>query len=197
MKIRITENKLREMVKETILNVFNSFENEPLRVEDYFDISTLTNDKIKSITNDMCALIGGQGYSSNLSVNGELLFKEDITKVMPIKQVRKELQKIGIKQWQIKTQVYANKVRVVILYADVSSNTKIIENKMLSYGWTKVRISEPTIIHGTNVRVMDFDPMEQKSLTKETIPAEAIELLGEIYYTDKNSYQGETINFLK
>ena len=86
---------------------------------------------------------------------------------MPIGQLRQELKKLGFKNWQVKSQIAHNKVRVVILYADIAKNTNIIVSKMSSYGWIKASISKPKVVHGVPIRVMSFDPEEQKSLTKE------------------------------
>jgi predicted RNA binding protein YcfA (HicA-like mRNA interferase family) len=77
---------------------------------------------------------------------------------MSIKEIRKALQKIGFKQWQIKTTIHTNEVRVVILLADLAKNIQVVENKMLTLGWTKARISESTIVQGIKLRIMYFVP---------------------------------------
>lgn len=164
-KGNITEKKLNNIIKEVLASVLLNDNTESFKVEDFFDIYSLSKKDLLSLVTDMRCFIGGQGYNSALNINGELLLKEEYNKTMSIKELRKELPKIGFKQWQIKTMVLANKVRVVVLFADLEKNAQIIENTMLACGWSKARISEPTMVHGIKLRIMDFDPIYQKSLT--------------------------------
>jgi len=164
--IRLTEDQLKQVIKESVVMVLESVSEEPLRIEDYFDLNTISEKDIRSIATDLRVYLG-HNYGSDLTDEGELIIKECASATMPIGQLRKELKGLGFKQWQIKSEIVANKVRIVILYADIALNTNIIINKMLSCGWTKARISDPVLYGGTMIRVMDFDPKEQKSLTKE------------------------------
>ena len=165
--IEINEEQLKEIVKESVTRVMEFINNDSISVEDYFDISSLTKSDVQHMATDIRVFLQGQGYGSDLSDEGELILKEGSNVVMPIKALRKELQKLGFKQWQIKSEIAYNKVRVVVLYADLAKNTSIIENKMLSCGWTKAHISDPVLLYGIPVRVMDFDPKEQKPITKQ------------------------------
>lgn len=165
--IKIGHNKLRSLVREAVEKIIENNINTSFRVEDYFDVKSLTKKEVQSIATNIRAFIAGQGYGSNISDDGNLILKEETNTILSIKDLRKELRKLGFKQWQIKSTIYANKVRVVILFADIDQNTKIIENKMFEYGWTKSHISEPLEVQGVMLRIMDFDPKEQKSLSKE------------------------------
>lgn len=166
-EIKINKENLIKIVKESINVVMKDLSDSTIKIEDYFDLSSLTKSDVLHMATDIRAFLQGQGYGSNLSKEGELILKEGSDIVMPIKDLRKELQKLGFKQWQIKSTIAFNKVRIVILYADLAKNTQIIENKMLSCGWTKAHISEPINLYGVPIRIMDFDPKEQKSVTKE------------------------------
>ena len=137
-----------------------------IRIEDYFDINALTEDDIRSISNDIRAFLPKE-YGSVLSEEGDILIKESSYLTASESQLRKELKKIGFVQWQIKSEILHNKVKVIILYVDIAKNTSIIENKMFVLGWSKARISEPKLVHGMPIRVMEFDPIEQESLTEE------------------------------
>ena len=163
--IKIKESQLNNIIKEGFSNVLENLSVSSFKVEDFFDIQSLSKKDLLSLATDLLSFIGGEGYGSKFNDNGELFIKEESNRTMPIKELRKELQKIGFKQWQIKTTIYANKVRVVILLADLAKNIQVVENKMLDCGWTKARISEPTIVQGIKLRIMDFDPQYQKSLT--------------------------------
>ena len=164
--IKINEHQIKKIVRESILNIVENIDNT-INITDYFDINSLTKSDVQHMATDIRVYLQGKGFDNDLSNNGELIIKEGSDSVMPIKELRKELQKLGFKQWQIKSEIAFNKVRIVILYADIAKNTTIIENKMLSCGWVKAHISEPVILYGIPIRVMNFDPKEQKPLTKE------------------------------
>ena len=127
-------NIIKESIDEALLNTI-------LNIEDYFDIKSLNKNKIQMIASDMRAFFNAS-YGNRLSDEGKLIFEDEL-KTLSIKALRKELSKLGFKQWQIKTDIIANKVRVVILYADLGKNTEIITNEMASFGWTRARISSP------------------------------------------------------
>lgn len=165
-KIIITENQLNNIIKEVLSSVLPNDNENSFKVEDFFNIQSLSKSDLLSLNTDLRVFIDGQGYDSPLNGEGELLIKEDSTKTLSIKELRKNLQKIGFKQWQIKTRIIANKVRVVLLFADIEKNVQVIENIMLSYGWSKALISQPKIVRGVKLRIMDFDPIHQKSVTK-------------------------------
>ena len=137
-----------------------------LRIEDYFDLSKLTEKDVRLISNDIRVFIP-HTFDEILSDEGEILIKESTYLTLPVNQVRKELKKLGFLDWQIKSEIRANKVKIIILYADIDKNTDIVVNKMLTCGWSKARISKPQYMFGTLFRVMDFDPIEQDPLTKE------------------------------
>jgi hypothetical protein len=165
--VKLTETELKEYVKETVATMLESSNDIPLRVEDFFDISSLSKQDLLSIAFEIKGMIGGRGYDSNITENGNIIFEDSSNHTMTIKELRKELQKLGFKQWQIKTTVSANKVRILILFVDIGSNIEVIENKMLACGWTKAKISDPVKSHNIVLRVMEFDPKEQKTATKE------------------------------
>ena len=137
-----------------------------LRIEDYFDLSKLTEKDVRLVSNDIRVFIP-HTFDEILSDEGEILIKESTYLTLPVNQVKKELKKLGFLDWQIKSEIRANKVKIIILYADIDKNTDIVVNKMLTCGWSKARISKPQYIYGTLFRVMDFDPIEQDPLTKE------------------------------
>ena len=159
--MKLSENQLKLLIKESVNEVigFDSNAEDTLRIEDFFDIDSISKKSVKSITTDMRVFIKSQ-FGSDMTENGELVIKEGAGAAMPIGQLREELKKFGFKNWQIKTTIFANKVRVVILYAGIA---------MLSCGWTKTHISAPKAIFGIPLRVIGFDPKEQKTLSKEAL----------------------------
>lgn len=159
------QNKIKKIVSEAINKVVTENTNGKLRVEDYFDISQLTRQKMLSISTDMRIFIQGRGFGFELTEEGNSVDERN-QNMLKVTELRKKLVSLGFKQWQIKSQISANKVRVVILYGDVAMNTELIINEMKSFGWSKSRISEPTEINGVKCRVLEFDPMVQKDISE-------------------------------
>ena len=165
--IRIDEDMLRGLVEKALGRVIEGYGYDDIGVENLFDIDSLTKKDILSMATDLRVYLMGNGFDSDLTVDGDLIIEEGVSDVMGIGGLRKELGKLGFKRWQIKSEVHSNRVRTVILYADIEKNTDIIKNKMLGYGWTVSYISGVMVKEGVPFRVMGFDPKEQRSVTKE------------------------------
>lgn len=165
--IRIDEDILRGLVEKALGRVIEGYGYDDIGVENLFDIDSLTKKDILSMATDLRVYLMGNGFDSDLTVDGNLIIKEGVGDVMGIGGLRKELGKLGFKQWQIKSEIRSNRVRTVILYADIEKNTDIIKNKMLGYGWTVAYVSGVVVKEGVPLRVMGFDPKEQRSVTKE------------------------------
>lgn len=166
-KINISDKNIRKAIKESISHVLYEVSEQPLRIEDYFDLNALTQKDILSIATDIRAFMQGQNYDSCITDDGDVIINEEAGMTMPIGQLRCELKSLGFKQWQITSKVVRNRVRIVILYADIAKNSDIIINKMASFGWIKARMSDPVIVHNIPVRAISFDPEVQKSLKDE------------------------------
>ena len=177
--IRIDEDMLRGLVEKALGRVIEGYGYDDIGVEGLFDIDSLSREDVLSMATDLRVYLMGNVFDSDLTVDGDLIINEGVSDVMGIGGLRKELGKLGFKQWQIKSEVRSNRVRTVILYADIEKNTDIIKNKMLGYGWTVSYISGVMVKEGIPLRVMGFDP------------ADALSLIGEIKYTDKFNYKGE------
>lgn len=137
----------------------------PIKISDYFDISSISEEDIKSITNDMRAFLQGRGFGNAIFWNGDNVITEESQKTLSFDKLHKELIQLGFQPWQVVSKIYANGIKVAVLYADIAKNTDVIIKEMLSYGWTKAHISAPMVLYGVVCRVMDFDPIEQPSIT--------------------------------
>lgn len=142
---------------------------DTLRIEDFFDVSSISEKDIRSINSDMRIFLQGRGFGDSILCKGKKLIAESetVTVTIPVAELRKRLRTMGFKSWQVVSEVIANKVRVVILYADVAKNTQTIILEMKSMGWDKAKISEPMLIYGVKCRAMCFDPAFQEDLTEE------------------------------
>ena len=145
-----------------LLNEQKRQRRQSIRVEDFFDIYSIPREDLMSIVNDMRAFLPNK-FGGNLLWNGKKLIAEKEVLTLPFEKVKEELLKLGWLPWQIKSDVYANGIEVIILYADVAKNTQVISAEMESLGWSTACISKPVTRYGAKFRVIDFDPIEQDS----------------------------------
>ena len=115
-----------------------------------------------SICSDMRAFLQGRGFGDRILCKDGNLIASAATVALPVSELKKKLMTMGFKRWQVVSTEHENQVRVVILYADVTENTRTIITEMESMGWDKVSISEPAAIHGVKCRTMDFEPSPQR-----------------------------------
>jgi hypothetical protein len=162
----MTLNELRNIVKKNLSKTLESLSSQRTRVEDDFNINNLTKPDVRSIAIDLSAFIPST-FDSPYNEDGTSLINEEVTTPMPIGELRKRLKDFGFKRWQITSKIECNKVRIVILYADMAHNTEFLANLMKTFGWIKSTVSVPKPMYGTTIRTMSFDPIAQKPLTKE------------------------------
>ena len=60
----------------------------PIKISDYFDISSISEEDIKSITNDMRAFLQGRGFGNTIFWNGEDVITEESQKTLPFDKLR-------------------------------------------------------------------------------------------------------------
>lgn len=156
--------RLEKIIAESLLEIRRK--TQPLKVEDYFNLQALTKRQVMYMATDIRAHIFHHPYDSSIGEEGGIL-QEDTSSVLSINELWVELEKLGFKDWQIKYEQGSNDVHIVMLYADVEKNTSIIINAMNSFGWICARKSEPVYYYSIPVRVMEFDPKEQPSMTNQ------------------------------
>lgn len=62
-----------------------------------------------------------------------------------------------LKNDKLKHELLLIKLELFYFFADIEKNVQVIENIMLSYGWSKALISQPKIVCGVKLRIMDFN----------------------------------------
>jgi hypothetical protein len=142
---------------------------EKIKVEDFFDIGSISHKDIVSITNDMRAFLQVKTFDSYSDYEQRKLVTEDVDRTLTVTELKTELKNLGFKLWQIKSEVCCNKNRVAILYVDMAKNTDVIKEEMESFGWEYSDISDEFIIHKTRCRVMTFDPSFPKEVTGDVL----------------------------
>ena len=136
-----------------------SISDSSLRVEDHFDVCSLSRNSLMHMTTDMTVFLQGQGLGSNLTEEGEILIRELPSSVWPTDKVLDELKRYGFEKYQFKCETTGDDVRIILLYVDIARNTKVLKNIMYLLGWNKVQTSPTTIIEHYKVRVMSFEPI--------------------------------------
>lgn len=165
---------IKEFDKFRINDRINDLIGEKINPEDYFDIDSISQEEIDSITNDMRAFLQLKSFDSYSDYQKRESVTEDINKTLSINKLKTELKKLGFKLWQIKSEICSNENRVAILYVDISKNTEVIKEEMESFGWEYVDISDEFIIHKTRCRIMTFDPSFPKEISKSVFSSKYI-----------------------
>lgn len=158
-------NDLRNVVSESIQE-FPKESEESFSVADYFDIKSLTREKVLYMATDIRAYLFRHPYDLNLTEDGNVI-QEEVSGVMPTGELKEELKKLGFQDWQIIYEPVNNGVHIVILYADIAKNSKIITDAMMSCGWMLAKQSEPVTLFNVPISIMEFDPKEQPSINQE------------------------------
>lgn len=164
-KYSISYRDLKAVIGESIQKFLKESE-ESFSVADYFDIQSLTKEKVLYMATDIRAYLFRHPYDLNLTEDGNVI-QEDVSGVMPIGELKEELKKLGFRDWQINYEPVNNGIHIVILYADIAKNSKIITDAMMSCGWILAKQSEPVTIFNVPISIMEFDPKEQPSLNQD------------------------------
>jgi len=108
------------------MKTFNEFtkknkkSEDTLRIEDFFDVSSISKKDIMSINSDMRIYLQGRGFGNSILCNGKKIITELDVITVPVLELRRKLMTMGFKRWQVASEAIANKARIVVLYADVA-----------------------------------------------------------------------------
>lgn len=156
------------------LDEMDNIQSKQIKIDDFFDISSITREDIVSITTDLRVFFQVKLFDSNIDyTNGEHI-NESVERTLTINEVRRELRKLKFKKWQISSEMGQNGNRIAILYADIAMNTDIISQKMESFGWECADISDAMEIYGVMCRVMTFDPSYPQEISDYVFKCEYI-----------------------
>lgn len=95
--IKLKESDFKKIIKESLTMVLETISDDPLHIEDFFDINSLSAKDVKSIATDISVFFAGKGYYSNISDDGETIINENTNVTMPIGQLRQELKNLASK----------------------------------------------------------------------------------------------------
>lgn len=155
-------NKLHDIITETINNLIKNKQNK----HNDFDLSKyLDTVPYEELINQY------EDYTSQEKINGFKTLRclaEDINnKISSAKQAKNEImKKYNLKDWQVVITTRNNNVEVIVIYAGILKNTKIIKQEMEklgffdSFSWVA---RKRTMIW----RALKFEPLYQKDLTDE------------------------------
>lgn len=173
--MKIKKDRLDEIISK-VLREYNTSANIqpeviPFRIEDFWDLASLTKEQIKSLDTDLSIFIYGNGYGDALQyVDGKPMIYESYEKrTYSIEEVKKELtSKFYFKDWQIQEQPGANNIKLVVLFSLINQNYQIVIKEMEILGWTKSYVAPCSTLGGIPVIAISFDPLYQPSI-KNTV----------------------------
>jgi hypothetical protein len=169
---QIEYNKLNEYIKRKVskfLREHLNFHTEitPFKIEDFWNLSSLTKSQIKSLDTDLSTFIYGNEYGNTLQyVDGKPIIYESYEKrTYSIEEVKKELMsKFYFHDWQIREQQGANNIKLILLFSQRNQNAQVVISEMETLGWSKSYITPQVTINGVPIIAISFDPMYQPSI---------------------------------
>lgn len=173
--MRINKEKLYEIVCKVLGEIDSVSKNEPdiipFKIEDYWNLSSLTNGQIDSLNTDLSVFIHGNGYGDVLQyIDGKPVISESYEKrTYTFDEVKKVLKsKFWFSDWQIREDDGENNVKLILLFSVINQNYVIIVKEMETLGWTKSYITDEIYVNGIPVIAISFDPLYQLSI-KDTV----------------------------
>lgn len=168
-KININQKKLASIISEAIKKAINNIaNNNAFKISDYFDLKKLPINKLFDKIYDLSIIVRGNGFGSNLSVEGEDVLNEEAERTLSFEETKKELIKnLHFETWQIKSDNGANGIKLIVLFVDYGINEDVVLKEMAACGWSKSYVSETTIDSRKKLKAISFDPMFQDNVNVE------------------------------
>jgi hypothetical protein len=169
--------RLKEYIKKEVLKILQEHKEGtnkeiiPFRIEDFWELSSLTKEQIQSLNTDLSVFVYGNGYGEAMQyINGELVIRESAeNRTHTFEEVKKELKtKLNFQDWQIKEQQGSNNIKLILLFSIISQNPQIVVSEMETLGWSKSYMTPQAIIRGIPIVAISFDPLYQPSI-KSTV----------------------------
>ena len=156
-------SRLKEIIRESVFSTLfgNGNKREKLDIEQEFHFSEIPTRELYSQYVDYSFESSSEGYRYSEHLN------EDVNLMQQATIAKSEMMRIyKMKDWQIEIKQGYHNVEVIILFASIFKNTKIIKQEMKRLGFF------PSISawkrRGFMIwRAIKFEPYEQSDLTKE------------------------------
>lgn len=144
--------------------------------DDWFDFSflnTIPQEELDKQYVDLRLKMFGTGFGNHLFYDDEKIITEEIDRTLSIEETKDELKKLlKLSDWQISQRVIpdqgANKIQLIIVYADLDENKNIIIEAMNGCGWTIAKSGKKSMNDKVWI-AMSFDPMYQSDVTSEAL----------------------------
>lgn len=165
-KNKISFETLTKIICESIEKILKKESDFDIR--QLFDFSKFTKEQLLGMIYNMRDYVQGNGYGSKIFYDKGKIINEQAERTLDVEELKSELNKsLGIEEYQIKTHIYANKIKVVILYVNVDKNTDYVVKEMESCGWSLARKVKGTVFYGYIYNLLEFDPMFQDNVNNE------------------------------
>lgn len=156
--LKINERTLSKIIKESISKLLNGTSNSSFDLESIFNLSKIPYEELKSQYAD---------YSFFSQSSGFRIVKENIDIEEQAKNAKKEIQKIfNLKDWQVVIRQGENNVEVIVLFANIFKNSKLIKQEMKRLGFFP-SLSKKIFKGFMLWNATKFEPYNQKDLKDE------------------------------
>lgn len=168
-------DKERKLIEEFVSKIVRKYleeeKNKSFNIEDFWDLSSLSDEQIQSLNTDLLVFVRGNAYGDKLQcVDNKIEVFESVEKyTCEYNEVKQELKtKFDFQDWQIKEEQGANNIKLILLFSPINQNPQIIIKEMEILGWSKSYITPIRIVKGVPVIAISFDPLYQPSI-KDTV----------------------------
>ena len=164
----------KNVLKEYIQSRINGTKNYYNYWKNIIDLDNIPEDALNRQYKELHLAAMGAGYG-NVFFDGRKceILKEDATYTMPYEDTIKELKRLyKLDDWQTKLHIEsengANKVQLVVVYADLYENKQLIKDTLHNCGWS-LSLDYQVNKDGRKWNYMSFEPMFQDDVTEDAL----------------------------
>lgn len=169
--VKIDANDIRYIVENVIKKVYpNNNNGKPIRrldVEKIFHLSQIPKEKLHQAYKDFYLISSVSTFGGPFESQDGKIIKEEATYTMSLDETKKIIQqKFSLQDWQICSQVGANRIELMLIIPDIARNVEAIKDAMAACGWSYAAIGKEDI-DGLRWIGLSFDPMFQYNASTE------------------------------
>ena len=164
-------HNIRYIVENVIKTVYpNNNNGKPIRrldVEKIFHLSQIPKEKLHQAYKDFHLISSVSTFGGPFESQDGKIIKEEATYTMSLDDTKKIIQqKFSLQDWQICSQVGANRIELMLIIPDIARNVEAIKDAMAACGWSYAAIGKEDI-DGLRWIGLSFDPMFQYNASTE------------------------------
>lgn len=167
----MSENILQKYILKRIDEDNEKYFDNDEDLSKYFDFDNIPEDEFKRQCVDLRIYAFSSGFGGKVFYDSDKneIISESAEITHSYDDTKKELKRLyNMSDWQIREQVVANNIKVIVLLCDISNNRKMMIDTMSGCGWSLAK-AQNIMLNGTPWVMLSFDPMFQDDITAEVM----------------------------